>query len=502
MTTTAVRGSWRQRLIGRLSSAFGRRRADEPDEAPAADGRPAEEIAVVSRAQRIATAVGESIDGGVDDAVQMPALDADDHSASIAPGVEPGAGLLVSGEAAVGRQPIFDRDLEVVGYELLFRAGDHQAANVVDGRAATSAVVFNALSEIGLQRLVGSRRAWINVSREFLLDGLATTVPPELVGLELLEDQLIDDELMRAVSDLRRRGYHIALDNFRYSADTEPMLLLVDVVKLNLLDLGHDGFAQQARLLRHFEVTLLGEKIETHEDHVFARELGCQLFQGHFFQRPELVASRKADTNRLAVLKLIAMLNDPELELRDAEELIAHDLTLSLRLLRYINSAYFATRSEIASIGQAIALLGIEQLKGWVTLTAFASVDNKPSELTVNALVRARFCELAGSHITTEHRGQLFTLGLFSIIDALLDTPIAEILDTVPFPEEMRAALVEHAGPMGTVLRCVTALEAGASDEAESLLPGCSELYLDALAWSNVTGSQLFDVAPESTLPV
>jgi EAL and modified HD-GYP domain-containing signal transduction protein len=476
-------------------TAIGLRRRDvtssSESEASHAPDDPAAEPATAGPAERIAAAVGSPGDGAHRQ-VDMLSLEHEADSVSIAPASDPTVALVVGVDAAVGRQPIFDRDREVVGYELLFRSGDPSSANVVDDHAATSTVVVNALSEIGLQRIVGSRRAWINVSREFLLDGLATTVPPDLVGLELLQDQLIDDELVRLVNDLRRRGYSIALDNYRYSVDTESMLALVDVVKLNLLDLGRDGFAEQIRMLRHFDVVLLGEKIETHEDHLFARELGCQLFQGFFFQRPELVSTRRVDTSRLSVLKLIALLNDPELELREAEDLIAHDLTLSLRLLRYINSAYFATRSDVVSIGQAIALLGIDQLKGWVTLTAFASVDNKPSELTVTALVRARFCELAGSHITTEHRGQLFTLGLFSIIDALLDTPIAEILDTVPFPEEMRAALIRHSGPMGAVLRCIMALEAGSTDLAESILPGCAQLYLDALAWSNQTSSQLF----------
>jgi EAL and modified HD-GYP domain-containing signal transduction protein len=488
-------------LLGRFRTVIGRFRrgftsSSESSRSKAKGNRMAER-AIIGPAERIAAAVGQQnhavgqrIDA-VGQQIGVLSLDQDKCSLPIAPAADPRLGLLVGVDAVVGRQPIFDRELEVLGYELLFCTGDHSSVNIVDHHAATSTVVLNALSEIGLQRIVGSRRAWIKVSREFLLGGLAITVPPDLVGLQLLENQLIDDEFVRSISDLRRRGYRIALDNYRYSADTEPLLALVDIVKLNLPDLGHDGFAEQVRLLRNFEVILLGTKIETHEDHRFARELGCQLFQGFFYQRPELVAARRVDPSRLAVLKLIALLNDPKLELGEAEQLIAHDLTLSLRLLRYINSAYFATRSEVVSIGQAVALLGIEQLKGWVTLTAFASVDNKPSELTVTALVRARFCELAGSHTTAEHRGQLFMLGLFSIIDALLDTPIAEILDSVPFPEDMRAALIRHSGPMGTILRCIMALEAGATALAESILPGCGQLYVEALAWTNQAGTQL-----------
>jgi EAL and modified HD-GYP domain-containing signal transduction protein len=394
-------------------------------------------------------------------------------------------------EASVARQPIFDVRLKVVGYELLFRTARARTADVVDDEAATTSVVLNALTEIGLQRIVGSHRAWINASREFLLSGLVTTLPPELIGLEILEDQLIDDELVAAVTELKRRGYRLALDDFRYSSDADPLLGLVDVIKLDFLELGKDGMAEHAQRLARCGAALLAEKVESHDDHRFCVDHGFALFQGFFYRKPELLSRRQIKANRLPLLRLIAALHSPDLEFWQVEPLISRDVSLSLRLLRYINSAYFGLRHEVGSVGQALALMGLENLRAWATLTAFAGIDSKPSELTVTALMRARFCELAGSSQSADQRSQLFTLGLFSVIDALLDSTIEDVLASVPFPEPMRQALILHDGEMGRLLECVMALEAGSFDYAEAILPGSGQLYLEALSWTNDAAGQL-----------
>lgn len=405
-------------------------------------------------------------------------------------------------EARLARQPIFDRRLQVAGYELLFRAAGASTAGVVDHNAATSAVIVNALTEIGLQRIVGSHPAWINASREFLLSGLAATLPPGLVGLEILEDQAIDDELVRAVRGLRKQGYRLALDDYRYRPETEPLLGLIDIVKLDFLELGPDGIAEHAALLAPRGITLLAEKVESHEDHRYCLETGCELYQGFFYRKPELLSRRRIDANRLSLLKLIAALNQHDLDLHEAERLIARDVTLSLRLLHYINSAYFGLRHEVASIPQAVALLGLENIKAWATITAMAGIDSKPSELIMTALLHARFCELAEPAASAERRSQLFMVGLFSVIDALLDTPIEEVLDSIPFPEAMRDALIFHDGPMGQLLECLSALEAGSFDYADAIRPDSASLYLDALVWTNQTSHQLLDTPDHPQPPL
>jgi EAL and modified HD-GYP domain-containing signal transduction protein len=388
-------------------------------------------------------------------------------------------------EASLARQPIFDRGLKVVGYELLFRSLRASEVGAIDNATATTMVVLNALTEIGLKRIVGTQPAWINASRDFLLSGLAATLPPSAVGLEILENQTIDAALIEVVADLKQRGYRLALDDFQYTEAAEPLLALADVVKLDFIALGREGVARHAAQLEGCGVAVLAEKIETRDDHRYCLEIGCDLFQGFFYRKPELMSDRKIEASRIAILQLIAALYDPEIDFDRLERLIATYVGLTLRLLRYINSAYFGLRHEVASIGQGLALLGAETLKLWATLSVFAGVESKPSELTVTALVRARFCELAGEGLPHTTSSQLFTLGLFSVIDALMDTPIQDVLAEIPFPDDMCQALIDHSGSMGALLDCVGSLEAGEFDHADVLVPGSAARYLDAITWVN-----------------
>jgi EAL and modified HD-GYP domain-containing signal transduction protein len=388
----------------------------------------------------------------------------------------------------VARQPIFNRDLQVVGYELLFRSREAQAIPSPEG--ATASVVLNAFTEIGIERIVGDRTAWINVSRDFILGGLAQTLPAGRVRLELLEDQLLDDQLIDALSDLSTAGYRIALDDFEYSDAAEPLIELVDVVKLDVCALGLDGMTEHAARLKPHGVKLLAEKVETQEQYAFCAELGCELFQGYFFCRPELLRDREIVASRLSLLEVIAALQDPGVDFSQLERLISRDVSLSLRLLRYINSAFFGLRMEVSSIGQALALLGVQNLRRWATLSVFASIDDKPPELTVTALIRGRFCELAGERLSTV-QGEMFTLGMFSVIDALMDSAIEEVLASIPFPGDMRQALIAHVGDKGVLLECLQALEGGDFDRAEALAPGAGRIYLAALVWANEAANPL-----------
>jgi EAL and modified HD-GYP domain-containing signal transduction protein len=397
-------------------------------------------------------------------------------------------------EVLVGRQPIFDRDLNVVGYELLFRSGPENRALIEDAEEATASVVIGSLTEIGLERLVGGRPAWINVSREFLVGGLAETMPGRATVLEILEDQAIDEHLIAAARRLRRHGFQVALDDFAYTPEADAVLPYVDIVKLDVRGLGREGLMREVQALARFEVTVLAEKVETRQEYAFCVEAGCQLFQGFFFCKPDILRDRKISAARLAVLQFISRLQDPEIQFDELEQMIARDVAFSYRLLRYVNSAFFGLR-QVSSIAQALVLLGVENLKRWATLSLFASVEGKPQELTVTALVRARFCELAGAGIADSGSGELFTLGLFSVIDALMDCPIEEVLASTPFPEEMRQALITRQGPRGRLLDCVAMLEIGQLDEAQKLVAEAGRLYLEAIIWAEEATGPLFDLA-------
>ena len=220
--------------------------------------------------------------------------------------------------------------------------------------------------------------------------------------------------------------------------------------------------------------------------------LGCDFFQGFFYQAPELLHERRIELRAGSILQVISALQNTDLQFDELEPLIAHDLPLSLRLLRYINSAFFGLRHEVTSVRQALVLLGIENVRQWATLTVMGSIEGKTPELTSTALIRARFCELAGSTSGLDGSA-LFTIGMFSLIDALLDVSLEEVTAELPFPNEMRVALLRHAGPMGRILDAATALEGGYYGDAKALVPDAAQLYVESLLWAQEASGALFD---------
>jgi EAL and modified HD-GYP domain-containing signal transduction protein len=395
--------------------------------------------------------------------------------------------------AFIARQPIFNHRLEAVGYELLFRGRGYAADALVDDpERATATVVLNTLTELELKRIVGNKTAWVNVSREFIVDGLVQAIPPGLAGLEIPENELFDDQMVAALRDLKGHGYQLALDDFRYRPGSEAHLDLFDLVKLNLLELGRVQLREQVERLKPYQGLLLADKLGTRPDHEFCADAGFDLFQGYFFCRPAVVGTRGISANRLALLQVVAALNDPSVELSDVEQLITRDVALSFRLLRYVNSAFFGLRSDVRSIGQALALLGVENVRRWGTLSVLATVDNKPTELTVTALIRARFCELAGERLGIGSASELFTLGLFSVIDGMMDAPMHDVVASLPLADDMREALVLRRGEKGRLLDCVASLETGEDGHAETIIDGAGEFYFEALMWANTASESLF----------
>jgi c-di-GMP phosphodiesterase len=359
--------------------------------------------------------------------------------------------------------------------------------------------VLNTLTEFSLDRVVGQQRAWINVSRKFIVDGLADVLPPKRVTLELLEDQVIDDELLDGIARLRERGFQLALDDFTFGERTPQLIPFADTVKIDVMALGVNGAEDQLRLVREYGVTVLAEKVETDEEFRACADLGFELFQGYFFCKPETLNSKAIGANRLSLLQLLAALNDPDIALNKLEELIQRDVALSYRLLRYINSAFFSLRTRIDGIGRAVALLGLSNVKRCATMTVFAGIEGKPRELLQTALVRARMCELMAPDIG-KSPDRLFTLGLFSVVDALLDKPMHEVLDAVPFPPEMVRALTAHRGPKGELLAQVLRWERGQFERVSGDIPPqrMAEVQREAIEWAANAASEL--LGPDDSL--
>ena len=390
----------------------------------------------------------------------------------------------------VARQPICDRNLHVVGYELLFRGGEAAATagvTVADDDAATSTVLLTAFAEIGLDRLVGDRKAYVNVSRRFLVEGYASAVPPDRVVLEILEDAEVDAELEAVVRRMTGAGYHFALDDFVSRPSLDPLIGIVGIVKVEVLGLAPQELERQVRELAPRGVQLLAEKVETYEEFERCKELGFELFQGFFFCKPKTFSRRSVGPSRLATLGLVADLHAPEAQIANLEQVIAHDVGLSYKLLRYINSAFFALPRTVGSLRQALVLLGLTNIRRWATLLALSGEDEQPDELIVCALVRARLCELVARAYGDHDPEAFFTTGMFSAIDALMDAPLPVVLEELPLDAEIKAALLDFTGRKGEVLRSVLAYERGELDVVHHRsLAGVrvGDLYVDAVEWA------------------
>jgi c-di-GMP phosphodiesterase len=374
-------------------------------------------------------------------------------------------------DIALARQPIFDREDRLVGYELLYR--DQPPENRVVGGVAparmTSDTITNSLLAMGLGRVTDGKRAFVNVDRQMLLDNGVGVLDPRRVVLEVLESVTCDADTVAACQALVERGYTLALDDFVFSPGYEPLLRLAGIVKVDVLGRPDGEVRATLDRVRPFGVRCLAERVETAAVHARCAAMGFELFQGYFYARPEMLAGRAMPVQQANLVRLLNLLRDPETSDARAEEVFRGDLPLTYKLLRIVNSAGTG-RSGVDSIGHAIRLLGRAVLHRWMALllvSSFACKSGVRNELVTAAMARARFCELLAELAgRRSESGTLFMAGLFSLLDALLRTPMAEAVERLDLTPELRAALLTRQGACGAVLRLVEAYETGRWDDA------------------------------------
>ncbi len=388
----------------------------------------------------------------------------------------------------VARQPIYDIELEVYGYELLYRGSGGQAgAQVEDADLATSQVMLNTYMEIGLERLVGLRKAFINIPRSFIDGSLDIPLSKRQVVLEVLEDVAPDAEVIAGLEELAKRGFTLALDDFIYHESLEPLIELADLIKLDIQQVNRDELQHIVRKLKKRGVRLLAEKIETQEEFQFCKGLGFDYFQGYFLARPSLISKKKLPNNKLVNLQLLGRLQEPDVSFEELGELVSKDPSLSIKLLNYINSPVFGLAKPVSSIYRALELLGLNTLKRWVAVLVLFGLSDKPSEVFRTALIRAKLCESIAERLNRPNADEYFVLGLFSLLDVLLDNTMEEVLGLVKLPGNLAAALLAFEGEEGEVLAMVLAYEQADWEAVASL--GLAEdvltgHYLDALQWA------------------
>ncbi len=393
----------------------------------------------------------------------------------------------------LARQPIFDRQRRVFGYELLFRA-PHQGLGAHEGVAMTldeegAAVISEAVLAFGLDTLTHGHPAFMKVSRGVLLGGLPSALPAHQVVIELPDDIDASAEVREACADLRRKGYRIALDHFTPREDIAPLVPFADYLKTDVAGLVEVAQRPLVELRSLKPPVMVATRVQTSEDFVSATRLGCVSFQGDFIGRPVMRVTKDIPANRMHYLRLFRALQNPDISPKELEELIKPDASLVYRVLRAVNSASFAQHSRVDSIRQALVLLGCGTVRQWSSLWAMSSFSQgAPDELVAMSTLRGRTCELVAAADTTGEFGDGFLLGMCSLLDAILEVPMPTVLSHLPLPEEAEIALRGHDSRSSRLLSAVIAYEHGEWDLCMSLAESAG---IDRLAIPNAYGKAM-----------
>jgi EAL and modified HD-GYP domain-containing signal transduction protein len=352
-----------------------------------------------------------------------------------------------------------------------------------------------AFGDIGLETLAGRHPAWITIARNFLLDIGPPPVRPDRAVLQIKAYHARGD-LLQMLQRLARSGYTIALDEYdgTDSDNVAELMALCSIVKVDVASVGFDALPAVLRAPKVQGALLVATEVPDHAAFERARDLGFTYFQGEYFSQPRVFKHRGVATAGLGSLRRLTELTAGDVSFEDLERIISADVGLSLKLLRYVNSAFFSLPRTVGSVREALSMLGVRTVRRWATVVTISSIPDVPDELVGLALRRAHICESLAGSTRPEERETLFTIGLFSVADALLNLPMDEVLKSLPFTEEVQAALLRREGPKGELLAAVCAYERG---EFPTLAPAGGETptlagaYRAALDWADATGSAL-----------
>ena len=398
--------------------------------------------------------------------------------------------------AYIGRQPIYDRDLNIYGYELLYREDDiNNEANFDDGNLATSKVIINSFIEIGLSNIVQDKIAFINITKEFITGDFLIPFDPKQVVLEILEDIEIDERVLSGTKYLSSQMFQLAIDDFVTThKDREQLLPYIKIVKLDLPQMSHEDIMKSVYLFKKKGIKVLAEKVETKDEFEFCKECGCDFFQGYFLSKPKIIKHKRLPNNHLAIIKLLSMIEDPNVPISDLEDLIATDVSLSYKILKYINSAYFSLNSPIKSIQRAIIFIGLATIRQWIMIISLSKIQDKPIALIETAIIRSKMSELIATDLNKRSVPSYSTTGLLSLLDTLLEQPMEALLENLPLTDEINLALLSREGEIGEVLDTVIAYEEGDWARIEELGWESADLrpnYLKAIKWAKAVTDNL-----------
>lgn len=392
----------------------------------------------------------------------------------------------------IARQPIFDAAMNVFGYELLFRSGMVNSYTAMDADYASSNVMINSFCLLGLDKLTGSKKAFINFTGNLLKQDVATLFPREELVIEILENVNPEKDIVENCRKLKKSGYSIALDDFILRDDYLTLIELADIIKVDFLSSSQDDKKSIVQRFKGRNIKFLAEKVETPEEFQQAKEWGYTYFQGYFFSKPAILSTNDIPPMKMIYLQLIEKINSHDVDFSELAEIVIRDVALSYKLLKLVNSSAFGLRSKVESVRQALVVLGTNEIKKLVSLLILQDLgDDKPEEIVHTSLVRAKFGELlAAETVIKTRKEECFLMGMFSTLDVLMSRPMEEVLSGVSLSKDVRAALLKKDGLFGYIYQLILAYEMGdwlLCNSCASILGINSnklmEAYVEALGW-------------------
>lgn len=368
----------------------------------------------------------------------------------------------------VGRQPILDKEGRIFGYELLYRNSDQNSFPDIDPEQATIQLLVNTFLSIGVDQISGKSKSFINFTGDLLLKDIFSSLKPEFVVIEILEDVEITPALISRIREIKQEGFQLALDDFimqdQYALHTE-LFELIDYVKVDFLAVDEKGRRDIERFIKKYQhIKMLAEKIETEEQFQIAKKSGYELFQGYFFAKPEIIKGVEIPANLNLHMQIISKLNDSDPDIDEIANLILHDISLTYKLLRLINTMNFNVPKSVGSVKQAIVLIGLRELKKWMRILMLQDISDHSSSGRVKALVsysmsRAKMCELVAIRTGYPNGDEHFFVGLFSLLDAIMNRNWDDILPMFPFSKEVAETLQGNKTDMTPYLELAIATE-------------------------------------------
>ena len=396
-------------------------------------------------------------------------------------------------EQFIARQPIFDRDMNIFGYELLFRSGFENCFTCLDGDRATAQVIADSALSFGFENLLGGGKGFINFTRNSLLSDFALVLPKRQAVVEILENVEPDSEVLDACSRLKKKGYILALDDFVYDAKYNKLLKMADIVKVDFFVSNEEEREKMAATLIPLGVKMLAEKVESMEEYRQAVEMGYHYFQGYFFSKPVILSKKDIPGSKINQLRLLQMINEDEMDFQALSDLVQNEMSICYKLIKVVNCAAFGLRSRITSIKQALSMLGEKGIRTWASILSMLNLaEDKPKELILSSLVRAKFCESLSSWVKKwQNDGEsLFLVGLFSRLDAIVGRPLKDLLSELPLKDNIKAAILGRV-EWGLALALIEAFEKCAWSEITRLASQLEideailrDFYFEAVKWS------------------